>query len=78
MQVYKYTVHGQNSLVMEKNLKKNKKKKQPRKHANSVSFKNHSMRWHQRRILLLVTVKFTIDVEKNKNGNCLNKETRDS
>lgn len=24
MQVYKYTVHGQNSLVMEKNLKKKK------------------------------------------------------
>ncbi len=33
MQVYKYTVHGQNSLAMEKPNKKTQK------HANSVSFK---------------------------------------
>ncbi len=39
--------------------------KKPRKHANSVSFKNHSMRWHQRRVLLLVTVRFTFSVKKN-------------
>lgn len=73
MQVYKYTVHGQNSLVMEKKLTK-----KPRKHANSVSFKNHSMKWHQRRVLLLVTARFTFGVKTKKQTShyCSDKETR--